>query len=465
MKQVVADRYRLDAELGSGGMAEVSLAWDIVLDRDCAVKLLRPVEGPGAAGRRQRMRAEAEAMAALDHAHIVRVYEHGVHEGRDFIAMEYVSGGSLEDRLAEEGPLPPAAAVSLIRQVLDALSAAHEAGVVHRDVKPANVLLRSPTEVALCDFGIARSAARGGTETGVALGSVGYMAPEQRIDARRVGPAADLYAVACTLFNLVTGDTPVDLYLAPDHSPRWADVPAPLVPVLRKATQADPEDRYVSAAEMGSALGAVESALEGVAPVRRRRSVTQGEYLQTTDAPASDPLTLEAGARPRSVRAEDWQERGGRPPGRMALWVGTGMIATLTLVGLGSRPLLADLESRLSPPAPAPEPVAEVASGPERVGRWLGNVEGNRRAELWLEGSPEVLVGELELGLGTHRRASRVHGSWTADGSALALRELDSGAQVRLAPGGVPGLLVGELAMPGGDTLPMVLVWVGRDRP
>src|SRR5262245_52415839 len=152
---VVGERYRLDRELGTGGTATVWLAHDLVLNRPAAVKLL--IATDRAEARRERLRTEARALAALDHPHVVRVFGLGEHEERDYIVMEYLERGSLADRLALEGPLAPTEAVDLVLQVLEALQAAHAAGIVHRDVKPGNVLIRADGTAALCDFGIART--------------------------------------------------------------------------------------------------------------------------------------------------------------------------------------------------------------------------------------------------------------------------------------------------------------------
>lgn len=467
-EQIIDDRYRLDRELGTGGTAEVWLAHDLAGDRSCAVKLLLPVQGAHASERRARLRSEASTLASLEHEHIVRVWAQGQHGDRDYLVMEYVEGGSLEDRLALEGPLAPALATALVLQVLEALSAAHGAGIVHRDVKPGNVLLRSDTEAALCDFGIARQLeGSGATRTGVALGSVGYMAPEQRIDARSVGPPADLYATACTLFNLVTGDTPVDLYLAPDHSPRWEGVPAPLRPVLRKATRAEIDHRYQSADEMASALRGVSEALEAL-PAARRRIEVSDAYVPTV-VPGPPPLSLEAGRNSRSVGAEDWHKRTSqRPPGRLALWIGVGLIGSITALGLAAGPVLEDLGQRASAAAAAelepsvvvaPEPPAQVALS----GRWQGNLEGRRRMRLDLHGPDDALVGEIVLGLGQHERRSRVSGRWDPQLQELVLEEPDQ-STYRAHPGPVPGILVGELQRaPLEAVLPFALVWLGGE--
>ena len=462
--QVVGQRYRLDRELGTGGTATVWLATDVAADRAVAVKLLLPSGGPGATAHRERLRAEARTLSLLDHPHVVRVLDHGEHDGRDFIVMEYVQGGSLADHLAQRGPVAPAVAVALIGQLLDALGAAHAAGIVHRDVKPANVLLRSETQAALCDFGIARSeGANAATATGVALGSAGYMAPEQRIDARRVGPGADLYATACTLFHLVTQQTPVDLYLAPDHSPRWKDVPAPLQPILRRATQADPDARYLSADEMRSALAAVTPALEGL-PAAPSSAPSAPHYVPTEvpGATATPALSVAAGASGRTVGPADWSRSGGRPPGRLALWVGVSMVFAITFAGLSLAPVLQRIEAR-SPSAPASEPLdAPLLPPPDLTGRWVGNLGGRRPMHLVLTGTTDAPEGELTLRLGNHELRSTVTGRW--DAGALVLTEAGPRPRVLLAdPGRDAGILTGELHGASDEgPLPFALVWVSE---
>ncbi len=483
MQQLVGERYRLDTEIGTGGTAVVWLAWDLITDRPRALKLLLPVSGPGAEERRERMRAEARALASLDHPHVVRVFDQGVHEGRDYIVMEYAEGGSLADELAREGPLAPHRALQLMRQVLDALAAAHDAGMVHRDVKPANVLLRGPDEAALSDFGIARIVQASGTRTGVALGSVGFMAPEQRLDARAVGPAADLYGVACTLFNLVTQDTPVDLYLAPPHSPRWSDVPVPLREILRRATQADPTDRHHSASEMKDELLAVSAALEGLPPARRRRLEAPDTYIPTSSAAAAEAPSgavaalrepaprLTVGGRPPRVGPHDWRAVGQHRPGRTALWLGVVLVMVLTAAGLAGRPLL-DPSSEPPGPAPSSTPavpteadagvvVAPVASEPEAptVGEWRGNLDGERPLVLVLGRERDQFVARMSLRLGTHEGRSVLRGE-LVDG-ALELEE-PAGLRLSARPSAHSGVWVGQLWPPRADVpVPFAIVWVG----
>jgi serine/threonine-protein kinase len=409
---VVGERYRLDRELGVGGTAAVWLAHDLFTDTPCAVKWLLP-DPRGGPTRRERMRGEVKALVSLEHPHVIRVTDVGAHEDRDYLVMELLERGSLADLVERDGPLPPAEAVRLSIQVLSALGAAHQAGVVHRDVKPGNVLLRDDGTAVLCDFGIARADGVGGeTRTGMALGSVGFMAPEQRVDARKVGPAADLYAAACTLFNVITGDTPIDLYLAPDHSPRWEGVPAPLAPILRRATRVSADQRYVSAEEMAEALTEVLPSLERLPAVRRTRLDPTPSHVPTR---VDEPLSLDA-ERPRTVDAHDWGWSSSRSTtGRPALWVGTALLAVVTAVGSWIGPLAASEE----PPAPAPVAVAAPTLG----GTWVGTLGPSTRAELVLRGPSDRMAGDLVVHVGSNEVRSRLVGAWDPTANELRLKD------------------------------------------
>ncbi|MFN7143773.1 MAG: serine/threonine-protein kinase [Myxococcota bacterium] len=252
----LAGRYRLGDVIGTGGTATVYRARDLALGVERAVKVLR-VDSLGADAQRARLRSEARAMARVTHLNILRVYDVGTDGDQDFVVMELAAGGSLQDRLDEHGPLSPVVASRYALQVLAALAAAHDAGVIHRDVKPQNVLLDSQGVAMLADFGIALLAdgfESRHTRVGVAMGSMTYMPPEQRLDARGVGAGADIYACGATLYALLTGASPVDLFLAAPGSVRWEDVPEPLRPVIQRATRLIPEERWGSAREMASAL-------------------------------------------------------------------------------------------------------------------------------------------------------------------------------------------------------------------
>ncbi|MCB9687166.1 MAG: serine/threonine protein kinase [Alphaproteobacteria bacterium] len=449
---ILGDRYRLIRELGSGGAATVWLAEDFVGERQVAVKWLHGTEG--ATTRRERLEREARLLESLQDTHVVRVFDVGEHDGRPYIVMELVDGGSLADRVNREGPMRPVEAVRTLLSVLDALGKAHALGIVHRDVKPGNVMLRSDGSVVLCDFGIARQdTSEGDTRTGVALGSMGYMAPEQRVDARRVGPEADVYAAACTLFNLVSADTPVDLYLAPDHSPRWEGVPAPLRPILRRATRSEPSARHHSVDELAADLRAVIPALDALPAVRSRMLEPVGHV--PTRASEPEP-SVKAQDRERWVDREEWSwsQRTAAPVGRSALWLGVTMVALASGLGLLAGPLTDLVAPRLTEVAPPPEPSAAVVV--DVVGSWRGIVDG-REAELLLEAG-DPLRGRVLVHLGAGEMRAAVVGE--IDGDRLALTEtsgLRPGSWKATVSGS--GLVVeGVLSREGEPELPFAFV-------
>ena len=244
-------RYQILEPIGEGGAARVFRVRDTFLGVERAVKVVTHTT------RQHRLHTEARLMAQMEHPNILRVFDVGQDGDHGYIVMELCTGGSLQDRVDRTGPLEPVAAVLAILNILSALTVAHAAGVVHRDIKPQNLLIGADGAVLLADFGIghAPDAARA-TRTGVAMGTFGYMAPEQRLDAHTAGAGADIYAVGATLYALLTAGNPVDLFMVGERSPRWSGIPAILVPIIIRATRHDVGQRYAVAAEMSAALEA-----------------------------------------------------------------------------------------------------------------------------------------------------------------------------------------------------------------
>src|SRR5919202_2971269 len=205
---IIDGRYVLAESLGSGGMAEVYLAHDEVLDRDVALKVLRSqyVSDEEFA---ERFRREARSAASLSHPNIVQVYDRGeTEDGTCYIAMEYVPGGTLKKRIEEKGPFDPRKAAAVAAQIADALGAAHERGVIHRDIKPQNVLVSASGDLKVTDFGIARAAsAVTSSASGAIFGTAGYISPEQAL-GEPVGPRSDLYSLGVILYEMLTGELP-----------------------------------------------------------------------------------------------------------------------------------------------------------------------------------------------------------------------------------------------------------------
>ena len=261
--ELAGGRYKLEKVIGQGGFATVWRGYDSALGVHRAVKLLHP-NLSSRAQFRERLRAEARAMAQLAHPNVLTVHDIGEQDGQDWFVMDLVEGGSLGDWQQRGGPLPPGLAVGCAIQVLSALSAAHASGVVHRDVKPQNILLDADGRCRLADFGIALLESEEmlrSTKTGATMGSLSFMAPEQRLSAKSVGPSADLYAVGSTLYALLTNANAIDLFTAAPSSARWEGVPDALRPILQQVTKHDPGARYQTAGDMAAALAEVQQAL------------------------------------------------------------------------------------------------------------------------------------------------------------------------------------------------------------
>jgi serine/threonine-protein kinase len=293
------DRYEIVEELGQGSMGVVYKARDPQLDRVVAIKTLRDDLGlprQAYAEFRDRFYQEASAAGRLNHPNIVAVYDVKEVDGTPYIVMEYVDGGrSLEAILRDEAPLPAATAVALVGQICGALGYAHAHGVVHRDIKPGNILVTRAGEVKVGDFGIARIAGRKLTQTGVKLGTPSYMSPEQA-RGRDVDSRSDLFSVGVILYEALTGadafpgaDTESVLYQIV-HEPvrplreRLGTVPAAMEAVVTRALAKDPQQRYQTAAELADAArraltgpaGTGRAWVDGLAGLARRRAVLLG---------------------------------------------------------------------------------------------------------------------------------------------------------------------------------------------
>jgi serine/threonine-protein kinase len=289
---VLPERYAVPQAIGRGGMGEIFRATDTTLDRLVAVKVLDRRHAQDAAVR-ERFTREALAVARLSGtAGIVAIYDVGDHRGRPFIVMEYLAGGSLEERLREDGPPPAAEALRWLEQAAQAIDVAHREGIVHRDLKPANLLLDGEGRVHVADFGIASAAGLGSlTQTGTILGTASYLSPEQAL-GERTTPATDIYSFGVVAFELLTGRRPFsgDSVAATASAHVTGDVPSvtahdpslprSLDPVFVRALAKDPADRYPSASELvadlrgalADAAGTTRVAAPLPAP-RRRRAV------------------------------------------------------------------------------------------------------------------------------------------------------------------------------------------------
>ncbi len=280
--------YRIEQRLGRGGMGILYLALEPGLERRVALKLIAP-EAAAEEVFAKRFAEESRIAAAIEHPNVVPIYAAGEHEGVPYIAMRYVAGSDLGRRIAREGRLEPVAAAALVAQVGNGLDAIHAAGLIHRDVKPANVLLsgRADDEHAyITDFGVARNIATesGLTQTGRFVGTLDYVAPEQ-ISGGPVDARVDVYALGCLLFKLLTGEVPFPregeaarLYAHLHDPPPAPSLYAPEVSialddVVVRAMSKQPEDRYPSAGDLGRAALA---AVGGTAVAVPERTVATG---------------------------------------------------------------------------------------------------------------------------------------------------------------------------------------------
>jgi eukaryotic-like serine/threonine-protein kinase len=258
-------RYRIESMVASGGMATVWRATDEVLHRQVAVKILHDRLG-GDKDVITRFRREAVAAARLSHPAVVRVFDTGEEEGLEYIVMELCDGRTLQDVLERDAPLPPAEAVAIVQTVLHGLAHAHRGGVVHRDVKPRNILFDGNGLVKVTDFGIAKASfAEDLTTTGNFMGTARYLAPEQ-VEGGSIDARADLYATGIVLYELITGRPPFQaetnlaaatMRLTTEPPPPGAlrsGIPRSLDAAVIRALARDPEDRYRSAEEMSEAL-------------------------------------------------------------------------------------------------------------------------------------------------------------------------------------------------------------------
>ena len=332
---IFAGRYRLERKLGSGGMADVWLAEDQELGRKVAIKMLHERYANDTQFV-ERFRREATHAAGLSHPNVVSIYDRGEAEGSYFIVMEYVEGRTLKELIVTRGPCPVPVAISYVRQVLAALRYAHRNGIVHRDIKPHNVLVDHEGRVKVADFGIARAGSSQMTEAGSIIGTAQYLSPEQARGAP-VDESSDLYSTGIVLYELLTGhvpftgETPVEI--AMKHLSQVPAAPSTIRPeiprdldlVVLRALAKEPADRYRSAKEMDRDLELVGRG-DAVGPETEEAAtmVLRGE---STAATTVQPRPVGYGGDER-YRSYDGEVRTGR-----AWW--PWLIAAAAAIALG----------------------------------------------------------------------------------------------------------------------------------
>jgi len=357
----VVGRYEVVRPLGAGAMATVDLAHDVELDRPVALKRLAENLARDDDLRRRFVR-EARLAARLAHPNVVRVYDVGEDEGRPFIAMEYVEGETLADLVARRGPLRPAEAAALGVQACAGLAAAHAAGLVHRDVKPQNLLLSSDGVLKLGDFGVA--VGHDGTRltlAGTVLGTAGYLAPEQA-RGEQVTAAADIYAIGAVLYELLIGEPArvvaslaelgrADGFRPPDLAALLPGAPAELVTAVGACLSVSPEERPASAAALARVLASVAS---------------EAGTLSLPVDPAQ--RATEILAAPSSRRSRRWAGRRRIAAAAALLAAGAGGLAAALVLTAGGHAS----PVRSTPPPVAPPPAGtDAAQQAQNLASWL----------------------------------------------------------------------------------------------
>ncbi len=304
--ELIADRYELEELVGTGGMSSVFRAHDNLLDRKVALKVLHP-QFTDDEEYVERFRREARSVAQLSHPNIVTVIDRGEADDRQFIVFEYIAGENLKELVDRSGAMPIETAVSLAHQIARALAFAHDNGLVHRDVKPQNVLLNGDGQAKVTDFGIARSmdVKHGMTQTGTVLGTSDYIAPEQA-QGQTISAQTDVYSLGVVLYELLTGEVPFpgENFVAvamrhineppPSVRERRPDVPPRLDAALQRAMAKDPSDRFPS---MDAFCNELAACLQEVA---RDHDPNATAYAVPAVTVAAAPLQRRRPARPRA---------------------------------------------------------------------------------------------------------------------------------------------------------------------
>lgn len=442
--------YRIDARLARGGMGVVYRATHLGLDRPVALKVIAR-ELAGDASFRERFLRESRLAARLDHPAVVPVYDSREVDGELIVAMRLVEGGDLRGLIDRDGPLPPARAIALLGQVAEALDAAHAAGIVHRDVKPHNVLVEGD-RAYLSDFGLAKSLEDSGASAASVVGTVAYMSPEQW-RGEPVGPAGDVYSLGCVLYEAVTGVVPMARAdAAPAATPC---LPADLEAAIERATAPRPEDRFPTAGTLIAAARAGEGSSERPTQVlsadsdpRRtppaRSSFRPPPESRSTLRPSTglkDDRPIGSGPKDdRAGRSGPKDDRGVRR--RRGLLVGGGLalaaavvVAVLLLTGGGSGP-------KVSAPVAVGQPPLRIAAGSEKI--WVLSEPEATLTRIDAE-TDRILGAPIDLPRGVAAVAVGGGSVWVTDAkSGQLLRIDDESGKVtqRIDVGGHPGPLV-----------------------
>jgi eukaryotic-like serine/threonine-protein kinase len=353
-------RYRIMRKLGSGGMADVYLAEDEELGRRVAIKILNDKHANDEQFV-ERFRREAKNAAGLSHPNIVSIYDRGEAEGTYYIAMEYLDGRSLKEIVVARGPLPISDAIEATRQVLTALRFAHRKGVVHRDIKPHNVMADADGRLKVTDFGIARAGVSQMTEAGSIIGTAQYLSPEQARGAA-VDQRSDLYSIGVVLYEMLTGQVPFTgespVEIAMKHlsdTPRPPSLLRPEIPpdldmVVLRALAKNPEDRFQTAEEMDAELERVAAGVGVTAETAdAATAVLSGTALASAPTAIVPPRRPPAQTRPSYRYAEP-------PPRRRPIWPWLLALLLVVLAGVAGWYAFGKIQNSLNSSGGVPVP-------------------------------------------------------------------------------------------------------------
>src|SRR4051794_15359764 len=406
--------HRIEDVAGRGGMGVVYKALQLALDRTVALKLITPALA-GDPDFRARFVRESRAAASIEHPNVIPIFRAGEDQDVLYISMRFVDGQDLRELIRREGRVDPRRAARIVAQVGAALDAAHERGLVHRDVKPANILLTSADHAYLTDFGLIKRVGEGATQLsapGGWVGTLGYVAPEQ-IRGERVDARSDVYALGAVLYHALTGRAPYaadsDEAMMWSHlhadPPRMEGAPAAFDPVIRRALAKDPGDRYPSAGDLGRA--ALAAAGESVAAAPERR-VARGRAAPVASV---EDETVVAGAGPPTAATTPAAAGAARRPrwpwlaGLAALLVAAGVAVALAASG-------GDGGSEQADTRPAGQ-TATTASGGVRISEPGGAVDRPNAiaiagGQVWVAGFPDTRLLRLDLKTGARRGTTAI---------------------------------------------------------
>jgi eukaryotic-like serine/threonine-protein kinase len=465
LSTALAGRYRLERELGAGGMATVYLAHDLKHDRKVALKVLRP-ELAAIIGA-ERFLAEIKTTANLQHPHILALFDSGEARGFVYYVMPYIEGESLRERITREHQLPVEEAIRIAKEVADALQYAHSHGVVHRDIKPENVMLHDG-HALVADFGIALAVSRseGGTrmtETGMSLGTPHYMSPEQAMGEREITPRADVYALGCVLYEMLTGEPPFTGTTAQaiiarvmTEAPRRLTMQRHTIPphveaAVFTALEKLPADRFASAKELSDALENPSyrgsTAIEIPAAEPTGAAGAPGRWLRRAALPLAGiagialgavamrafrprppaPVTRYGLALPPGQEADPSEPAVPSPDGARIVYVGPGP-------SRGGQLWVKARDRYVAAPLTGTDGVTDFTFSPD--GQWLAFAHGGRLQKIPIVGGAAITLADTVSG--------NPGLAWLDDGTLVFMKQ--GGGELRRVPesGGIAEVLVAD---------------------